>query len=266
MRRFLLAVIVAVLLACLAAVPAHAAEPATIDLWVEVKGGGTAVISTETNSPLPKETHLTLASGELGAFQLTFDNVGEYSYKVQIEPDERDLNFDDTVYLVGIYVTDEDGELLVNVVMSRYGDAGKYTPSTSDSAHALKVQFDNSAGGEPTPVDPSNPTDPNNPINPVNPTNPTNPSNPSNPNDPNNQTNPASTVNPSGPGNPVNPVQPAGTESQGSGIFGFAPAMGDLTLPAWISGVLLIAALIVLLVARKLAAKTSNADEGRAMA
>lgn len=194
--------------------------PAQIDLWVEVNGGGTAVIAADAQSPLPDQTTLELASGEVKAFHLTFDRVGEYSYSVALEADGEGQVQDDTVYLVGVYVTDEDGVLLANVVIMRSGETGKYVPEQTDEAHPLKVVFRNTKGsGEVTPPEPATP---------------------------------------SGPNGSGGSTKPAGGSGQGE--RGSAPKTGDVSIPAWIPGVLFVCALAILLVARKLAQKSADAD------
>lgn len=188
--------------------------PAQIDLWVEINGGGTAVIAADAQSPLPDETVLEVPSGKVKAFHLTFDRVGEYSYSVSLVADDPERTIDDTVYLVGVYVTDEDGVLLANVVLMRSGETGKYVPERADSEHRLKVVFYNTQGsGEVTPPEPTTPS---------------------------------------------NPTKPAGGSGQGE--RGSAPKTGDVSIPAWIPGVLFVCALAILLVARKLAQKSADAD------
>ena len=206
----------------LVGVHAHAeVTPAQIDLWVEIRGGGTSVISTDTGSPLPDETELALASGQIESYSLRFDRVGEYSYSVALAPDASGVVYDATVYMVGVYVTDEDGELLANVVLSRSGEAGKYMPDQTDEEHPLKVVFNNSEGGNVTPADPTEPT------------------------------------------NPVEPGQPAGGQGQGQSGKGSAPKTGDVSIPVWVPGLLLVAALVVLLIARTLAQRNAESNEGR---
>ena len=238
MKRMLLACACALLSVMLFAAPAYAQEPAEIDLWVEIQGGGTAAIATETGSPLPEQTTLTLASGQIEAFHLVFTGVGEYSYILWIEPDDRDLNFDDTVYLIGVYVTNEGDALVANVVVNRSGDSGKYVPTVEDSEHPLKVVFQNTPqGGD----------------DPTNPTNPDSPDNPSGPDNPGGADNPSGATTPVIPAANVNAVTP-----------GTAPNTGDASLPVAHIVVLVCAALVFLLVARVLKAKMGKPDDSAA--
>lgn len=253
MRRLLLALMAALVLVGIMVVPAKAQEPVSCDLWVEIKGGGTAVISTDTDSPLPDETTLTLAANQIEAFHLTFDRVGQYSYTVNVEPDDRDLNFDETVYLVGIYVTDEDGQLLVNVVVNRSGDSGKYVPTIEDAAHPLKVVFVNSAGGQVEPTDPSDPTDPTNPSGPYDPNDPNDPNGPNGNGGPGNQDGQSGSIGPVIPAANVNAVTP-----------GSAPSTGDASLPVAHIVVLVLVALAFLLVARVLKARVTKGPDAEA--
>ena len=74
------------------------------------------------NSPIPEKTEINLQDGEIGKFYIDFTEVGVYDYTVKMVPDDRDLNFDKTVYSVKIYVTDEGGALTAAVIASAEGD------------------------------------------------------------------------------------------------------------------------------------------------
>ena len=65
------------------------------------------------------EAEITL---ETGRFYIDFTEVGVYDYSVKEVPDDRNLNFDKTVYSIKVYVTDEDGTLTAAVIASKTGD------------------------------------------------------------------------------------------------------------------------------------------------
>ena len=100
-RVFAFSVILALIFA-VSGVLVSAAETEPVDIWVDIKNGGTAVIITEVNSPLPDRSSMTLDDGQSEAFNIVFSEEGTYSYMIKVEPDEREITFDDTVYRVRI--------------------------------------------------------------------------------------------------------------------------------------------------------------------
>lgn len=96
--------------------PCFALEPVGVDVWVSIKNGGTAIITPKENSPAPEQSRLVLKSGSPGAFHFQLSTPGVFSYSVAVEPDDRDLIFDKTVYDVEIYALLEEDELHATVV------------------------------------------------------------------------------------------------------------------------------------------------------
>ena len=92
---------------------AYAYQPVKAEIEVEVTLGGTAAIIPNVNCPIPEKTALTLKDGEIGKF------VGVFDYTVKTVPDDRDIEFDDTVYNIKFYVTDNDGRLEATVIASK---------------------------------------------------------------------------------------------------------------------------------------------------
>lgn len=99
---------------------AHAYDYQTVRFGIEaeVTLGGTVTIIPSVNCPIPDKTELTLQDGEIGRFDIDFSEPGVFDYTVKTIPDERELEFDDTVYNVRIYVTDGDGALVATVIVS----------------------------------------------------------------------------------------------------------------------------------------------------
>ena len=97
-------------------------QPVKAEIEVEVILGGKVAIIPNVNSPIPEKTEINLQDGEIGKFYIDFTEVGVYDYTVKMVPDDRDLNFDKTVYSVKIYVTDEGGALTAAVIASAEGD------------------------------------------------------------------------------------------------------------------------------------------------
>ena len=98
---------------------AYAYQPVKAEIEVEVTLGGTAAIIPNVNCPIPEKTALTLKDGEIGKFDIEFTEVGVFDYTVKTVPDDRDIEFDDTVYNIKFYVTDNDGRLEATTIASK---------------------------------------------------------------------------------------------------------------------------------------------------
>ena len=98
---------------------AYAYQPVRTEIEVEVTLGGTVAIIPNVNCPIPEKTELTLKDGEIGKFEIDFTEVGVFDYTVKTVPDDRDIEFDDTVYNIKFYVTDNDGRLVATVIASK---------------------------------------------------------------------------------------------------------------------------------------------------
>ena len=94
-------------------------QPVKAEIEVEVILGGTAAIIPNVNCPIPQKTELTLKDGEIGRFDIDFVEPGVFDYTVKTVPDDRDIEFDDTVYNIKFYVTDNDGRLEATVIASK---------------------------------------------------------------------------------------------------------------------------------------------------
>ena len=94
-------------------------QPVKAEIEVEVTLGGTVAIIPNVNCPIPEKTELTLKDGEIGKFEIDFTEVGVFDYTVKTVPDDRDIEFDDTVYNIKFYVTDNDGRLVATVIASK---------------------------------------------------------------------------------------------------------------------------------------------------
>lgn len=110
-------------------VDAYYYKPVKAEIEVEITLGGSVTITPNMNCPVPEKAEMYLQDGEIGKFDIDFTKVGIYDYVVRTIPDERQLDFDKTVYNIKIYVTDEDGELAVTFIVStggnKYGDHSK---------------------------------------------------------------------------------------------------------------------------------------------
>ena len=130
-RVFAFSVVLALIFAVLGA-HGSAAQTVPVDIWVDIKNGGTAVIITEVNSPLLDRSSMTLDDGQSEAFHIDFSEAGTYAYTIRIEPDDREITFDDTVYRVNVFVTEESGKLYTSIVIYNQKTGGKYSPQGYD--------------------------------------------------------------------------------------------------------------------------------------
>lgn len=94
-------------------------QPVKAEIEVEVILGGKVAIIPNVNCPIPDKTELTLKDGEIGKFDIDFTEVGVFDYTVKTVPDDRDIEFDDTVYNIKFYVTDNDGRLQATTIASK---------------------------------------------------------------------------------------------------------------------------------------------------
>lgn len=126
-RVFAFSIALMLIIAVLCA-PVSAAQTAPVDIWVDIKNGGTAVIIPEVNSPLSDQSSLTLDDGQSAAFHIDFSEKGVYSYTIRTEPDDREITFDDTVYQVKVFVREENGKLYTSIVIYNKKTGNKYSP------------------------------------------------------------------------------------------------------------------------------------------
>ena len=157
MKKVIVFSVILMLITAVLCVPVNAAQSASVNIWVSIKNGGTAAIITEVNCPLPDRSSITLDDGKSEAFHIEFSEEGTYSYTVKVEPDDRDITFDDTVYQVKIFVTEEDGKLYTNIVIYNQKTGYKYSPQ--GEGEPCSVTFVN----DPTPTVPEETTVPTDP-------------------------------------------------------------------------------------------------------
>ena len=94
-------------------------QPVKYEIEVEVTLGGTVKIIPNVNCPIPQKTELTLKDGETGRFEIDLVEPGVFDYTVQTVPDDRNIVFDDTVYSIKIYVTENVDKLEANMIATK---------------------------------------------------------------------------------------------------------------------------------------------------
>lgn len=94
-------------------------QPVKYEIEVEVTLGGTVKIIPNVNCPIPQKTELTLKDGEIGRFEIDLVEPGVFDYTVKTVPDDRNIVFDDTVYSIKIYVTENVDKLEANMIATK---------------------------------------------------------------------------------------------------------------------------------------------------
>lgn len=128
MNKKCFGLMISILLLFIAAMPiqAFAMEGFTAEIPFTVENTpGTVVMEALDGAPAP--TVAEFQNVAEGTFTLTFDDPGDYCYRIyQIKGDESDVIYDDTVYNVVVSVfVDENGGLYAVVTLSVDGDAHK---------------------------------------------------------------------------------------------------------------------------------------------
>lgn len=148
MKRILTFYMIVFILAGLSGFSVHAHNYGAVKTGIEAEvrlGGLVTIIPDDIDCPVPEKTEIDLKDGEVGKFNIDFTKVGVYNYTVRTIADDRDLKFDKTVYHVKFYVTDEDGELSVTVVVLKGGN-NKYG---TDSKRLVFVNTASEGGKKP---------------------------------------------------------------------------------------------------------------------
>lgn len=98
----------------------------TVQAWVPVtcpEFGGRFIMETESSSPLPDVTVLSVEDGGTKEFELVFDEPGTYTYIIRQETGPRkDMNYDGAVYDITVQVSDSgENELESKVLVAKRG-------------------------------------------------------------------------------------------------------------------------------------------------
>ena len=121
MKKATLSVLTGILmLVALCAFPhsAYAAEALSVSIPVEVEGGGTAIVISEVNCPLPESSSVEVQDGATENINISFSEMGNYTYT--IEADTKDTSYYSPEYYTA-YVTvrkDGSGELTATVLLT----------------------------------------------------------------------------------------------------------------------------------------------------
>ena len=103
---------------CLFPLTAFAAQAATVSIPVEIEGGGTAIVISEVNCPLPESSSVEVQDGTTENINISFSETGNYTYT--IEADTKDTSYySPEYYTASVSVrTDSSGELTATVLLT----------------------------------------------------------------------------------------------------------------------------------------------------
>ena len=142
---------------------AYAAEAVSVSIPVEVEGGGTAIVISEVNCPLPERSSVEVANGMTENINIVFSVPGDYVYTIQAETKDE-LYYSPVYYTAYVSVrTDSSGELTATVLLTNPDST--YKPDV-----CLFVLSDDP--GQETPGGPDDPSQPDTPTQPDVPTQP----------------------------------------------------------------------------------------------
>lgn len=124
------------------------------EIEVEVTLGGTVKIIPNVNCPIPQKTELTLKDGETGRFEIDLVEPGVFDYTVQTVPDDRNIVFDDTVYSIKIYVTENVDKLEANMIATKSEE--KYSGSKLIFVNSEESSDESTSNPQDSPTESSN--------------------------------------------------------------------------------------------------------------
>lgn len=142
---------------CLLPFTAFAAEAESVSIPVEIEGGGTAIVITEVNCPLPKESHIEVHNGTTENINIVFTEPGDYKYTIQANTKEG-LYYSPEYYTATVAVrADSSDELTSTVILTKAGS--NYKPDRCRFVLAEKQSDESEANAVTQPADTAQPTD-----------------------------------------------------------------------------------------------------------
>lgn len=111
---------------CLFPFSALAAETVSVSIPVEIEGGGTAVVITEVNCPLPEHSSAEVLNGTTEKINIDFTAPGDYSYTIRAEAKDG-ANYSPEYYTASVAVRANSGDTLSATVVLKKADS-EYKP------------------------------------------------------------------------------------------------------------------------------------------
>lgn len=140
---------------CLIPFSAVAAESVSVFIPVEIEGGGTAIVITEVNCPLPKESNIEVHNGTTENINIVFTEPGDYSYTIETKSKKKSY-YTPEYYTAAISVmVNKKGKLTATVVLTKANS--DYKP---DVCRFSQSKSPSNRSSEPMPTDSVVPTQP----------------------------------------------------------------------------------------------------------
>lgn len=103
---------------CLHPFSAFAAESVSVEIPVEIEGGGTAVVISEVNCPLPRESSVEVPNGMTENIHITFTEPGDYFYTILAES-AGEQHYAPAYYTAAVSVMNRGGGLYATTVLTK---------------------------------------------------------------------------------------------------------------------------------------------------
>ena len=154
---FLLTGAVTLVTLCLLPFSAFAAETVSVSIPIEIEGGGTAVLITEVNCPLPESSSVEVKDGATENINISFTTPGDYKYTIQANTKEG-LYYSPEYYTATVAVrADNSGKLTSTVILTKAGS--DYKLDRCRFVIAEKQSDESEANAVTQPADTEQPTD-----------------------------------------------------------------------------------------------------------
>ena len=104
---------------CMFPLSASAAQTVSAEIPVEIEGGGTAIVITEVNCPLPESSSVEVRDGMTENINIKFTEQGNYSYTIQADA-QNESYYSPEYYTASVDVRkDNSGWLTATVVLTK---------------------------------------------------------------------------------------------------------------------------------------------------
>lgn len=107
---------------CLIPFSASAEETVSVSIPVEIEGGGTAVIISEVNCPLPESSSVEVQDGTTENININFSVPGDYTYMIQAESKEE-AHYSPEYYTANVAIRTGGNDKLTSTVVLTKSDS-----------------------------------------------------------------------------------------------------------------------------------------------
>ena len=115
----LLTCVIMLVTLCMFPLSASAAQTVSAEIPVEIEGGGTAIVITEVNCPLPESSSVEVRGGMTENINIKFTEQGNYLYTIQADA-QNESYYSPEYYTASVDVRkDNSGWLTATVVLTK---------------------------------------------------------------------------------------------------------------------------------------------------